>query len=198
MSSIDLGPATQRLADLVRHVQDEQLDRSTPCPDYAVGDLLDHIDGLSQAFAAAAAKDLAKTAPDGPFVDASRLGSDWRTRIPDHLAALAHAWRDPEAWTGMTQAGGVDLPGEVAGLVALDEVVIHGWDLARATGQPYECDQPSLQAVHGFVQQFSGPGQEQARQGLFGPEVEVPPDAPLLDRVIGMTGRDPSFGRAQK
>jgi uncharacterized protein (TIGR03086 family) len=106
---------------------------------------------------------------------------------------LADAWRDPEAWTGMTKAGGVELPGEVAGLVALDEIVIHGWDIARASGQEYDCDPASLEAVHGFVMQFSEPGQEEARAGLFGPVVEVPDDAPLLDRVIGLTGRDPAW-----
>ena len=93
----------------------------------------------------------------------------------------------------MTRAGGVDLPGEVAGLVALDELVIHGWDVARASGQAYDCDSPSLAAVHGFVAAFSGLGQEAEREGLFGPEVEVPADAPLLDRVIGLTGRDPAW-----
>src|SRR5438128_2331553 len=105
----------------------------------------------------------------------------------------ASRWCDPDAWTGMTKAGGVDLPGEVAGLVALDELVIHGWDIARTTGQAYDCDTPSLEAVHAFVSQFSEPGQEEARAGLFGPVVEVPDDAPLLDRVIGLTGRDPAW-----
>ena len=93
----------------------------------------------------------------------------------------------------MTRAGGVDLPGEVAGLVALDELVVHGWDVARATGQPYEVDVPSLETVQAFVAQFSEPGMEEARAGLFGPVVEVPEDAPLLDRVIGLTGRDPAW-----
>jgi uncharacterized protein (TIGR03086 family) len=93
----------------------------------------------------------------------------------------------------MTKAGGVDLPGEVAGLVALDEVVVHGWDVARATGQAYDCDTPSLEAVHAFVSQFSEPGQEEARAGLFGPVVEVPDDAPLVDRVIGLSGRNPMW-----
>lgn len=37
-------------------------------------------------------------------------------------------------------AGGVDLPRQVAGLVALDEVVLHGWDVAKATGQPYNVE----------------------------------------------------------
>lgn len=93
----------------------------------------------------------------------------------------------------MTRAGGIDLPGEVAGLVALDEVVIHAWDVARASGQPFECDPATLEAVHGFVAQFSGPGQEEQRQGLFGPVIEVARDAPLLERVIRLSGRDPAW-----
>jgi hypothetical protein len=41
--------------------------------------------------------------------------------------------------------------------------------------------------------QFAIPGQEAAREGLFGPLVNVPDDAPLLDRVLGLTGRDPNW-----
>ena len=93
----------------------------------------------------------------------------------------------------MTKAGGVELPGEVAGLVALDEIVVHGWDVAHASGQAYDCDTASLEAVLALVSQFSEPGQEEMRAGLFGPVVEVPEDAPLLDRVIGLTGRDPAW-----
>lgn len=53
----------------------------------------------------------------------------------------------------MTQAGGVDLPGEVACIVALDEVIVHGWDIAVASGQSFACDDPSLvRAAYEFVQ----------------------------------------------
>ena len=89
----------------------------------------------------------------------------------------------------MTRAGGVDLPADMAGVVALDELVIHGWDLARATGQPPGYDGPGLDAVHGMVQQFRSSGIE----GLFGPPVPVPDDAPLLDRILGLAGRDPGW-----
>jgi uncharacterized protein (TIGR03086 family) len=193
MTAVDLEPATQRLADLVGGVPDDLLDAPTPCPGYTLGDLVEHVGGLTLAFTAAAKKDFGDTTSQGPSGEASRLGDDWRTRIPRDLAALAEAWRDPAAWTGMTQAGGLELPGEVAGLVALDEIVIHGWDVARASGQPYDADPRLLEAVHGFVAQFSAPGQEAAREGLFGPVVEVPDDAPFLDRVIGLTGRDPAW-----
>lgn len=83
----------------------------------------------------------------------------------------------------------MDLPAEVAGIVALDELVIHGWDLARATGQPDDYDGPGLEAVHGTVQQFRAGGIE----GLFGPVVSVPDEAPLLDRILGLAGRDPGW-----
>jgi uncharacterized protein (TIGR03086 family) len=90
----------------------------------------------------------------------------------------------------MTRAGGLDLPGEVAGVIALDELVIHGWDLARATAQDYDPDKASLQTVLPFVTQAAD-GEPQ--EGLFGPPVAVPDGAPLLDRVIGLTGRDPAW-----
>lgn len=109
---------------------DDALDWRTPCEAFSVGDLLDHLGGMALAFTAAAAKTPLEGAASG---DAARLRPDWRTRIPRDLLTLAEAWRDPDAWTGMTGAGGVELPGEVAGAVALDELVIHGWDLAKAT-----------------------------------------------------------------
>jgi uncharacterized protein (TIGR03086 family) len=193
MTPANLEPAARRMGDLVSSVPDDLLDAPTPCPEYTLGDLVEHVGGAASAFTGAAAKDLGDATSQGPSGDSSRLSDDWRNRIPRDLAALADAWRDPDAWTGMTKAGGVDLPGEVAGLVALDELVIHGWDVARATGQPYEVDADSLEVVHGFVAQFSEPGMEEARAGLFGPVVEVPENAPLLDRVIGLTGRDPGW-----
>jgi uncharacterized protein (TIGR03086 family) len=197
MTRLDLAPAAKRMAALVGGVSDNQLGGVTPCPAYTLGDLLDHVGGLSVAFTAAARKATGEATGPPPRPDASHLGDDWRTRIPRALTDLAGAWREPDAWQGTTTAGGLEMPGEVAGLVALDEVVIHGWDVAKATGQPYGCDPPTLEATHGFVRQFAEPGQEAAREGLFGPVVEVPDSAPLLDRVIGLTGRDPAWSPAR-
>jgi uncharacterized protein (TIGR03086 family) len=191
--TIDLEPAARRTAAVVAGVTDDQLDRPTPCPDYTLGDLLEHVGGLAQAFTAAATKIGTEVSAGGPSGDASRLPPDWRTRIPRDLLALAEAWKDPEAWTGMTSAGGVDLPGEIAGLVALDELVVHGWDVAKASGQPYEVDAADeLEAIRQFVAPVAdGPAEERA--GLFGPPVAVPDDAPELDRIVGLTGRDPAW-----
>jgi uncharacterized protein (TIGR03086 family) len=196
MDHPDLVPATTQLAELVANVSDDQLAAPTPCPDYTLGDLLDHVGGLALAFTAAATKEPLAGGAQGGSGDAARLGDDWRTRIPEALRALGEAWRDPAAWTGTTMAGPVEVPGDVAALIAFDEVVVHAWDVARASGQPFEPDAPALEVVHGFVAQFCGPGQEAARDGLFGPEVPVPADAPLLDRVVGMAGRDPAWAPA--
>jgi uncharacterized protein (TIGR03086 family) len=186
---IDLTPATDAVARVVADIRDDQLDGPTPCEAASVGALLDHLHGLSQAFVGAARK-----APlDGaPSADAAHLSPQWRESIPAGLAALAQAWAEPGAWTGMTAAGGVDLPGEVAGLVALDEVVVHGWDLARATGQRFAVDDGLVAAALRFVGPAVGE-QPEGSPGLFGPPVPVPEDAPPLDRLLGLTGRDPSW-----
>ena len=191
MTLLDLEPAARRMADLIASVAEDSLDAPTPCPKYTLGDLVDHVGGLSLAFTAAATKAVGGDGAQGPSGQASRLGDDWRTRIPRDLIGLAEAWRDPAAWSGFTQAGGVDLPGKIAGLVALDELVIHGWDVAWASGQAYDCESSTLEAVYEFVVPMSVPGQEAQR--IFGPVVEVPEDAPLLDRLIGLAGRDPAW-----
>jgi uncharacterized protein (TIGR03086 family) len=191
--TVDLGPATRQMADLIAQVPDDLLDGPTPCPAYTLGDLLDHVSGLALAFTAAARKAPVPGAPERASGDASRLGTDWRGRLRRELDALAEAWQDPGAWTGATRAGGVDLPGEVAGLVALDEVVVHGWDVARASEQTYAVDRDLLEVVHDFVAPLAQPGQEAMRDGIFGPAIPISDDAPLLDRVIGLTGRDPSW-----
>ncbi|MGH4012732.1 MAG: TIGR03086 family metal-binding protein [Pseudonocardiaceae bacterium] len=189
---LDLEPATRVLTGLIAGVRDEQLNAPTPCTEASLGDLLDHVDGLSLAFTAAATKTPLDGDRQGPSADASRLGSDWRTRIPQRLATLASAWREQAAWTGMTQAGGLDLPAEIAGLVALDEVIVHGWDIAVASGQSFSSEPQLLEAAYGFV--HSAVAQNpQGSPGLFGPPVPVPDDAPLLSRLLGLTGRDPAW-----
>ena len=187
----DLEPATRVLAGIVAGVRDDQLKAATPCEGRSIGDLLDHVDGLSLAFTAAATR----TSLDGgsaPSADGSRLGPDWRSRIRERLADLAMVWREPAAWTGMTQAGGLDLPGEVAGLVALDEVVVHGWDIAVASGQGFSVEPQLLDAAYGFVKSGVEENPE-GTPGLFGPPVLVPADAPRLDKLIGLTGRNPAW-----
>ncbi|MGW5636175.1 TIGR03086 family metal-binding protein [Streptomyces sp. NPDC003832] len=189
-SIIDLGPQTLVLARLAEGVGDERLDDATPCPLMPVRALLGHLLGLSVAFRDAGRKDLGPTTDTAPTEGEPRLGPGWREELPKALDELAEAWRDPAAWTGMTRAGGVDLPGAVAGAVAVDELVLHGWDLARGTGQAYEPDPAALRAAHAF--QVASVG-DPMRGEIFGPVVRVPDAAPLLDRTVGLSGRSPGW-----
>ncbi|MFD8522959.1 TIGR03086 family metal-binding protein [Streptomyces capillispiralis] len=189
---LDLGPQARIVARLAEGVTDEQLADGTPCPDYAVHHLLGHLIGLAVAFRDAGCKDLGVTTDTRPDAAVPDIGPGWREDLPKALDELAEVWRDPAAWTGMTRAGGVDLPGEVAGAVVIDELVTHGWDLARATGQDYTPDPAALRATHDFL---AAAAEEADRGDIFGPVVPVPSDAPLLDRTVGLSGRDPHWTR---
>jgi uncharacterized protein (TIGR03086 family) len=186
---IDIHPAAQRTISLVTSVADEQLGLPTPCPEACLGDLIDHVGVFAVRFVAAARKESdGRTSPPPPPSGAN-LEAGWRERISRDLVALADAWRDPQAWDGSTYAGGVEMPAEVVGLVAVDELVVHGWDIAVATGQPYEPPTHEIEAAMAFVTSFDAP-----RDGtLFGPIVPVADNATQLDRLLGLTGRDPSW-----
>lgn len=188
--ALDLEPAARRIAGLLGSVDDGRLGGPTPCPDYAVRELLGHLTGLTAAFRDAARKDLGAGTAVSPDAALPVLDDDWREVLPRRLEELAAAWRSADAWTGMTRAGGVELPAEVAGAVALNELVVHGWDLARSTGQPYGAGEAELRCCA----QLLAPTEDgPAPESLFGPPVPVPDGAPLLDRVIALSGRRPDW-----
>jgi uncharacterized protein (TIGR03086 family) len=189
-TTLDLTPQTAIVARLVEGVRDDQLADPTPCEGTPVAGMLDHLVGLTVAFAMGARKE---PVSGGPRAAADQLPPDWRDRLPLQLAELAQAWRQPEAWEGTTTVAGAELPAMVMGVVAADEVLVHGWDLAVATGQDYDADPAVLAAVLHQVSMMTQPGMEQLRDGQFGPVVPVPADAPVLDRVLGLTGRNPSW-----
>ena len=187
---IDIRPAAARTVDLLTAVTDRQLSLATPCPDACVGDLMDHLGAFAVRFIAAARKETDGPLPPAPKPSGGNLEAGWRERLSRDLLAVAEAWHDPRAWEGTTFAGSIELPAEVAGLVALDELIVHGWDIAAATGQPYEpAAADEIEAAMAFVTGFEAP-----RDGrLFGPVVPVPGDATELDRLLGLTGRDPQW-----
>lgn len=186
----DLGPAAAQLARLAAGVRSDQFDRPTPCTDWSVADLLRHLLELTNAFTAAARK---VPFPADGSARPTDLPADWQTQLDRQLEALAAAWREPGAWQGEAEAGGVTMPAAVMGAVAIDELVLHGWDLARATGQAFESDAASVEASLGFAAAMSVPGEEAGREGLYGPVVPVPDDASDLDRLLGYAGRDPRW-----
>ncbi|MGK8520740.1 TIGR03086 family metal-binding protein [Nocardia asteroides] len=181
----DLQPAADALATVVGRITDDQLHAPTPCADTTVGALLAHVIDLTEAFRQSATKEAVgrSVAPSAP---AERtLPDDWRLRIPAQLDALVAAWREPAAWDGVTEAGGVSGPAPVMARFALDEVVVHGWDLAKATGQPFDCDAGHLAILLDMLRDTPAEGVP----GLFGPVVPFSADASVLARVLALTGR---------
>ena len=186
---IDLHPAARRTASLLAPLTDEQLDMATPCPPARLGDLIDHLGVFAVRFQAAARKDSEGRTSPPPAPSRANLEPDWREQIPRDLLALADAWHDPHAWEGSTVAGGSASPAAMVGLIALDELVVHGWDIAVATGQPYAPPIEEIEAAMTFVASFDA----SRTGGLFGPIVPVGADAAPLDQLLGLTGRDPAW-----
>lgn len=193
---LDLAPAADEVVRLLDGVHDEDLAGPTPSEDCSLATLLDHLMALSLAFTWGATKQgVPQNADESPpgRARAEHLHPEWRSLLPQRLRGLAEAWADPAAWEGMTTVGGATMPAAAMGVVALDELVMHGWDLARATDQPFRCDPESARIVLDFTTRLATPEQEAIRAGIFGPIVDVPADAPDLDRALGLGGRDPAW-----
>jgi uncharacterized protein (TIGR03086 family) len=193
---LDLRPAADRLGALIAEVPDEALDRSTPCRDYRVADLLDHIAGVTVAFGGAAVKATGPSSAMGPAGDAANLPADWRVSVPRRLQGLAEVWQDSEAWSGMTRVGGTELPSEVAGIVTFGELSVHGWDLAQATGMAFAPDPDGVGPLFELVRQTFEGGNDARRGPAFGPAVPVAETEPIFDQTLGLLGRDPRWSAA--
>jgi uncharacterized protein (TIGR03086 family) len=193
----DLGNAAREMTRLVNGVRDDQLGDPTPCPDYTLGDLLQHVRGLAEAFTLAGLKE---QPPGGsqppPLGDASRLPPDWRGETTEWLGRLVDAWSVDAAWDGSTWIAGFEAPASAVGVTAANELVVHGWDVARASGQEVVLDDSALAPAREFVAMMSGPGSDEARGDAFGPALTAPPGASALEEVIAGNGRDPAWTSA--
>jgi len=175
-----IGRAADPVKEVVRNIEPGHLGMPTPCPGFDVRGLIHHLLVWGPPQEAAARKEIAS-----PAEDASGEPAD----LVAHLDRMTEAWSAPEAWQGTTQVGGPpEMPAATIGGMVIGEIVIHGWDLARATDQKPVWDDDVLRFVHAELEQTAAMGRD---MGLYGPEVAVPETAPLLDRVLGLSGRDP-------
>ena len=117
----------------------------------------------------------------------------WPAALDAAHADIVAAWSDPAAWTGTHLDGLAQLmPAEVIGGMVVGELVVHGWDLARAAGVRPEWSDEVMATVLDAAAGMAVMGRD---MGLFGPEVAVPAGAPPLDRLVGLLGRDPGWSR---
>ena len=193
----DLGPAAREMTRLVNGVRDDQLGDPTPCTRYTLGDLLQHVRGLAEAFTLAGRKEQpsggSQPPPEG---DATLLPDDWREETADWLGQLIDTWSDPASWEGSGWIAGFEAPASALGITAANELVVHGWDVARASGQQLVLDDAALAPSREFVAMMSGPGSDEARGEAFGPALPVPVGASSLDAIIAGNGRDPAWSGA--
>ncbi|HZE41897.1 MAG TPA: TIGR03086 family metal-binding protein [Stackebrandtia sp.] len=176
-------PANALAIPIVQGITDGRLDDPTPCAEYRVRDLTNHLFHVVMEFQKAARHeemDFSST-PD-------YLEDGWRERFADEAHRLDRAWARPEALEGGTNAMG--FPRETVAMMPVFDLMIHGWDLARATGQDYEPDAALADAVHEMARGIAATGQTME---AFGPPVDVPEDAPTVDRIVGLVGRDPAW-----
>ncbi|GAA3691520.1 TIGR03086 family metal-binding protein [Nonomuraea antimicrobica] len=173
-----LRDATGRTSALVESLGEDEFGLPTPCSEYDVRALVNHLEWGATLFESVAG--------DGPFVpQKEEFTGDFRERAERMLAA----WERPEAWEGASEAMG-GMPKPVVANLALTDFAAHGWDLARATGRSYEVEEDTARAMLAFATQMAPMGRE---RGAFGEEVAVPGDAPAFDRFLGVIGRDPAW-----
>ncbi|GIF15334.1 TIGR03086 family metal-binding protein [Actinoplanes teichomyceticus] len=187
---LDLDPPVRQLRALLLGVDDRELIAPTPCPGWSVATLLDHLMSLAEAFTEAARRgaDAGGDRPPRP-PSAAHLSPHWRSRLPVRLEELATAWHAPVAWRGLARAGGITMPAPEMGVVAANELVMHGWDLARATGQDFAVDPRVLAALVPFLSAAPAEG----TPGFLGPRVPIDPEEDEWPRALGLAGRDPAW-----
>jgi uncharacterized protein (TIGR03086 family) len=184
-------PAAGEAARIVRNVAAGQLDAPTPCAGWDVRALVNHMITWAGPGETAARKE----PPAGGAVDESRdhvAEGGWAERYTDLVTRMARAWQDPAALEGTTSLTGRPdgMPAPFVFWMMTGECVLHGWDLAAATGQETRFPDELIEVVHAETVPTAGMGRE---YGVFGEEVKVSESAPALERLLGLTGRDPHW-----
>jgi uncharacterized protein (TIGR03086 family) len=185
-----VAAAAKPTVAVVCAVTDDQFGAATPCAEFDVRTLIGHLLFWGPALEGAARKEFVPQTDPGtdPVYPAAE---DLRSRLADQIDGIVSAWSEPDAWEGTTRMGSpMELPASMIGGMVLGELVVHGWDLARATDQHPTWDDDVLNFVHRELEWTAEQGRE---MGVYGPRVAVPDDGSMLDRILGLTGRDPHW-----
>ena len=167
-----------RADEVVAGLRDDDMGKPTPCPEWDVHRLLAHMVGAIAQFPALLRSEQPDWGNVPPLDDRVR---EFRAAV----AANLEAWRVP---------GALDTPSSMLeGMKVIDfnlgDAVVHTWDLARATGQDPDLDPVAVRAAYDIW--VKAPLDLSRKFGAFGPEVAVPADASITDRLVGLLGRRP-------
>jgi uncharacterized protein (TIGR03086 family) len=168
---------------VVAEIDDVQWTAPTPCADWDVRDVLNHTVGGMRIFTA----ELTGQEP-GADHEADWLGNDPMGQFADAAAADRSAWGSPDALSGTVTISLGTLPGPMAAVIHLTEVLVHGVDLAVATGQAHLIDE---ELCADLLATMRAMGVDAYRlPGVFGPEVAAPELAAPHEQLASFLGRD--------
>jgi uncharacterized protein (TIGR03086 family) len=184
----EMTDAADAAARIVVNVSPGQFGLPTPDTDWDVRTLLNHLI-LWTAYsmeARAHGESAGQELMDRDFAGEDGFAGAYRAQLDRALAA----WSDPAAWQRELNVMGTKTPAADVAALLIAELVLHGWDLAVATGQRYEAGTAAAEAALAAVmanaelfRQYKG----------FADPVDVPPSATALDRVLALSGRDPAW-----
>lgn len=182
-----LGRAFDAVAALISNIRADQWSAPTPCPDWTVRQLVNHLTGMNRVFVA-----LLAGQPPPPRPAADHIEENPADAYHDSSAALLAAFRRPgvleRAYPGPlgTATGAERLK------IRLYDLLAHGWDLAQATEQPADLPDDLAASSLAFARtQLT----DQARAGRFGPAQIVAEQAPAIERLAAFLGRPVGTGR---
>lgn len=188
---VEMTDAAGAAARTVGNVTAGQFGDPTPCTEWDVRTLLNHL-VLWTSYSAerrAHGESVSEELMTKDFAAEPDFAAAYRSQLDRALAA----WADPAAWRRDLNVMGTATPAADVAALLLAEMVLHGWDLAVATGQPYAVDDKTAAAALAAVEANA----ELFRQYKgFADPVPVPDGAPVLHRVLALSGRDPGWTAA--
>jgi uncharacterized protein (TIGR03086 family) len=186
----EMTAAAAETARLVANVRPDQLDDPTPCLEWDVRTLLNHII-LWTAYSAeqrAYGQSVADELMSKDFAADPDFAADYAKQVDRAVAA----WADPAAWERDLGVMGSSMAAADVAAMLIMEMALHGWDLAAATGQEYRLDDATAAFVLATVEQQA----EMFRQYQgFAAAIETPEDATPFTRALALSGRDSSENR---
>lgn len=181
-----LDRSVTEAAAVVRGVAPDRLGAPTPCADWDVRALANHLLHVVQALGLAGQ---GKPVPDELWAG-DPVAGDLADRFDDEARAATEAWARDDAWDGAVSLGAAEVPAAMAATMLVSDLVIHGWDLARATGQPFRCEDDAAELAHRFLLETGEQGREMGIYAAAHPPEET---ASLLERALAASGRDPRW-----
>jgi uncharacterized protein (TIGR03086 family) len=182
-----LTQALDAFGELLAGVGDGQWSAPTPCTDWTVHDLVNHMVGGNRLFAEILRGDPDALSRRQGGLGRDHLGVDPVTAYRDAAEDLLEAFRQPGVMDRLVTVPVGKVPGAGALHLRLVECFVHGWDLARATGQPVEFSADVVEQALTFTRRKLA--DLPPERAVFAPSQPVADDAPAIDRLAACLGR---------